>query len=145
MIGWIVPLQARLGSATDGGIYLNEASTIDPLKKRIAARFRDPIPGKDAWIAFQIIVHAFAAANDCVVQKIKKLSDADYIIDVLIKNHRRSSAFDPFVDPWKSNASKRKEAFMKFLREKTEELKKEATDEPEPTSPLPSDINLWCR
>lgn len=124
---------------------MHEVATVDPLKKRIAVRFRDPIPGRNSWIAFQIIVHAFAASNDCIVPRIKKVNDNEYSIDVLIKNHRRSTAFDPFIDPWKSNASKRKEAFIKFLQEKTEELKKEATDEPEPTSPLPADINLWCR
>jgi len=145
MLSWIMLLQARVSSATDGGVQMYEVGTADPLKKRIAVRFRDPIPGRDSWIAFQIISHAFASVNDCIIHRIKKINETEYSIEVLTKNHRRDSALDPFVDNWKSKASKKKEAFIKFMREKAEELKKEATDEPEPTSPLPTDVDLWCR
>lgn len=145
MLSWITLLQARLGSACDGGCYLSEVSTVDPLKKIIAIRLRDPIPGKSAWIGFQIICHAFAAANDCAINRIYKKDDLSYRIEVFIKSLRQSPLLDPFVDVWKSNASKRKEAFLKFLKEKAAEIEKEANDEPEPTSPLPSDIDLWCR
>lgn len=147
MIAWITSLQARLGSASDGGITLTEISTVDPLKKVILARLKDPMPGKSSWIAFQIIIHAFAAANDCAIHKIQKSNDLEYRIAVLIKKLRRprTEVFDPFVDPWKSNATKRKEAFHQFLRDKAAELEKETDDKPEPTSPLPPNVNLWCR
>lgn len=144
MITWLFLLEGRLGSASDGGIQLREVATVDPLKKAIHARFTNPIPGKQAWVAFQIIVYAFAAANNCAVNRIKKVTDELYIIEVLIKDIHRSSLLDPFVDNWKSNRQKNKEAFYKFLREKTEELERD-DDAPEPTSQLPADVDKWCR
>jgi len=146
MISWMPLLAGRLSSATDGGVFMREIATVDPLKIEIETRFRDPIPGRDAWIAFQIISHAFAAANDAAIQKIKKVSDNLYIIEVLIKNRHKSSMFDPFVDKWKSNHQKRKEAYLKYLKDKKAELEKDLSNEqPEPTSKLPPDPDLWCR
>lgn len=142
---WVNGLQARLGSATDGGIRVTVENTVNPLKKHLNIKCMDEIPGKDAWIAFQIISHAFAAANDCVIQTIRKVRPKEYRIELLIKNRLSESNLDPFVDEWKSNASKRKEAFRKFMQEKRAELLKEITDGPEPTSALPADIDLWCR
>lgn len=146
MITWIPLLAGRLNSATDGGISMTEAPTVDPLKKEISVRFIDPIPGRAAWVAFQIISHAFAAANNSAIHRIKKVSEHLYIIEVLIGDRHRSSSFDPFVDNWKSNRQKRKEEYLKFLRDKKTELEKDLSDEkPEPTSELPPDPNMWCR
>lgn len=145
MIIWIPLLAGRLNSATDGGISLTEASTIDPLKKEIMARFRDPIPGRQAWIAFQVIAHAFAAANNSVIHRIRKSSDYLYVLEILIKDRHRSSSFDPFIDDWKSNRQKRKEEYLRFLRDKKKELEENVNDQPEPTSKLPADPNMWNR
>lgn len=134
-----------MGAATDGGVQFVESSTVDPLKKLVTTKLRDPIPGKQSWVAFQIIVHAFAAANDCAIQSIRKIDETTYVIEVLVKNIHRLSSKDPFVDDWKSNSQKRREEFHRYLRDKAEELKKDLKDEPEPTAPLPSDINQWCR
>ncbi len=145
MLNWVPLLQGRMGSACDGGIEMTETPTVDPLKKIIVTRFKEPIPGRDAWVGFQVIVHAFASINDCVVQRIRKVNDKQYLIEVLIKNRIRSTSRDPFVDDWKSSAQRKKEEFIKYLRDKSEELKNEAKDVPEPTNVLPPDPNLWNR
>lgn len=121
-----------------------EMATVDPLKKIIVAHFHSPIPGREAWIAFQIIAHAFAVVNDCVVPRISKVNDKEYRIEVLTKNHRQESLLDPFVDNWKPRSARKKEAFQKFLQEKAEELRKE-DDKPEPTNLLPTDPDMWNR
>lgn len=145
MLNWVPLLQGRIGSACDGGVQMAETPTVDPLKKIIVVKFNDPIPGRDAWVGFQVIAHAFAVVNDCVLQRIRKVNEKQYLLEVLIKNRLRSSSFDPFVDPWKSRSQRRREEFIKYLRDKSEEIKNEAKDVPEPTSPLPADPNLWNR
>lgn len=145
MLSWVMLFQARMGNATEGGVQMREEATVDPIKKRIVVDFSTPIPGRSAWIGFQVIAHAFAAANDCAIHKITKRSSKQYVIDVLIKHRLADSGKDPFVDEWKSNHQKKKEAFQKYLRDKAKELEKEASDEPEPVDPLPDNIDLWRR
>lgn len=145
MLTWVPLLAGRLNSATDGGITLIEHATVDPLKKQIKAHFRDPIPGKQSWLSFQIISYAFAAVNDSAVSRIYKVTDNLYIIEVLIKNRHKISNFDPFVDDWKSNRQKNKEKFMKYIRDKAKELEEELSNESSTTSTLPSDPNMWNR
>jgi hypothetical protein len=143
MLLWVHLFQASMSSATDGGVAMQEVSTVDPLKKIVIATFRDPIPNRTCWIAFQIIAHAFAAANDCVIQRIRKLEDKRYGLEILTKTRKNTSSKDPFVDTWKSNAQKRREEFQKYLRDKAKELEEDASYVPEPTSPLPADPNQW--
>ncbi len=145
MLSWVMLFQSRMSMACDGGVQMRMESTIDPLKKRIIVDFRDPIPGRSAWVGFQVIAHAFAAANDCAIQKITKKGEKQYCIEVLTKKRLADSSKDPFVDDWKSNYQKKKEEFYKYLRDKAKELEKEVSNEPEPIDPLPGNIDLWRR
>lgn len=125
---------------------MEERKTIDPIKKEIRVKLRDPIPGKQSWIAFQIICHAFAAANNAAIRRISKISEHVYLLEVLIRDRVNITAFDPFIDDWTSNRQKRKEEYLRFLKKKRKELEKESEDDkPEPTSQLPPDPNKWCR
>lgn len=145
MISWMPLLAGRLNSATDGGIHLTEGGTVDPLKKQIRAKLRHPIPGREAWIAFQIICHAFAAANNAAIHSIRKISDNLYVLDILIRSRLASTTFDPFIDDWTSNRQKRREEYMRYLKEKRKEIEEELNNEAEPTSKLPPDPSMWNR
>lgn len=100
--------------------------SVDPLKKFMVFKFRHPLGNRECWNAFQVLVHAYASANDCVISAIRRRDHNTYVADVLIKYRGgQKTENDPFLmDNWKSNRQIRREKYMAMLRDKGVDITK---------------------
>ena len=110
-MAWAPLFGACINSALDGGVRSSSVEdTVDPLKKNLVVVLQDPLK-KGCWNAYQILAHAYAGANDCMIYKIRRKGKNTYVAEVLIKK-RAGPAMDndPFLmDDWKSGKQKRRE------------------------------------
>ena len=69
---WVHELHSSLNRALDGQIVkLEFNSTADPLKKVVRMTFRPELSSNN-YQPLQIISHAFAAANKCTLERIRR-------------------------------------------------------------------------
>ena len=126
-LAWVPLLHARVNSALDGGVQscLIEVSP-DPLLRLVVFELQNPLSSRECWNAFQILAHAYAMANDCMIRKIRKRGKKGYVAEVCIKQLGGPKMDnDPFfMDEWKSGAQKRREQYMKMLRDKSAHIEK---------------------
>lgn len=119
-----------LNGAMDGGVVsVHIEETVDPLKKGMVFTMRRRFDSKACWNAFQVLVHAYARANDCAIAAIRRTEQSVYVAEVLIKQRSGPKMEnDPFLmDDWKSGKQIRREQYMKMLRDKDGEAKEGLT------------------
>lgn len=94
---WVELLRGTLAEATGNHIVLTPRDHVDPLKKIIVFDMSSPL-GKGSFNPFQVMVHAFAKANDCVVAAIRREGPTKYLLEILIKNRiSPEMKNDPFL------------------------------------------------
>jgi len=125
-MSWVPLLGSSIGVAVDGGLEgFTVSNTIDPLQKTLTMVFSYPLPG-GSWNPLQVLVHGFAMANDCSVNKIKRDGKRTYVAHISTK--RRLGAEinnNPFtMEKWKSTSQRKKEKFIQMMRDKAKELRR---------------------
>lgn len=84
-LAWVPILQTVVNHATEGDLtswHINEG--VDPLKKLVVFNLSKGWVSKN-FKPFQTLAHGFAAANDCVIHKIRYLTPRSLLLEVLIK------------------------------------------------------------
>lgn len=83
-LAWVPELMATINRATGGQIKSMElVPTVDPLKVAVVFHLSESLDGQD-WNPFASIAHAFASANDCVIENIRRVGKS-LILNVLTK------------------------------------------------------------
>lgn len=122
-LSWASLFENCLSSALDGGVRVGIENHVDPLRKILWIFLAYPLP-KGCWNSLQTLAHAYAIANDCMIKKITKIGERSYAVDLSMKSRvkSREMANDPFtMDEWTSGAQRRKEQYIKKLRDKAAE------------------------
>lgn len=78
----------------DSSVVYTVEDHVDPLKKLVHLSLGTDL-GKGDWNPVQRIIHAYAKANDCVIERIRK-SPKKLVLEVLVKSrHGLPSKKDP--------------------------------------------------
>ncbi len=97
-LAWVAGLQATVNRATGGQVKSVELmDTVDPLKKKVLFHLYEDLLPQD-WIPFSRLAAGFAARNDCVLERIRRVGSS-LILEVLLK--RRAGPvmnYDPLQD-----------------------------------------------
>ena len=80
---WVTGMGSTLGLAMGTSIAVSVHDTVDPLKKLVVINLGEEL-GNGNYNPVQKMVHAFAKANDCVVQRIRR-EPKKLILEVLTK------------------------------------------------------------
>lgn len=83
---WIGSLCSSLGLALGTSVSSTVHDTVDPLKKLVLLNIGEDL-GKKDFNPLQVIIHAFAKSNDCVVFRIYK-QPKQLTLEVLTKTRR---------------------------------------------------------
>lgn len=83
-LAWVAELFVLASSATDGQLtgYLVQ-DVVDPLKKQVMFQSRGELAGA-SYQPFSKLAHAFAKANDCVLERITRGPNM-LILSIIIK------------------------------------------------------------
>lgn len=100
-IAWIEDLRNSINAATDGDIIgIEIEQRADPLKQYVTFKISSSWT-KESFLPFQRIAHSFAKANNCVIEKIKKVPHG-FCLEILTKTRLGYSKINPFGDKAKS-------------------------------------------
>ncbi len=83
-LAWVAGFQATVNRATGGQIKSCElVDTVDPLKKRVLIHLYEDLLAED-WTPFSRLAAGFAARNDCVLERIRRVANT-LILEILLK------------------------------------------------------------
>jgi hypothetical protein len=83
-LAWVAGLRATVDRATGGQVKSVEmVDTVDPLKKKVLFHLYEDLLPQD-WTPFSRLVAGFAARNDCVLERIRRVGSS-LILEILLK------------------------------------------------------------
>ncbi len=82
-LAWVSGLTSSLGLAMGNTMTHTIRDTVDPLKKEVVINLGEEL-GKGDYKPIQLMVHAFAKSNNCVVHRIRR-EPKTMILEVLTK------------------------------------------------------------
>ncbi len=83
-LAWVNDLFSLVSQATAGDIKsVSIEEVADPLKKLVVFKLGREWSSKN-YKPFQTLAHAFARANDCLLERIRRRPDA-FVLEILIK------------------------------------------------------------
>jgi hypothetical protein len=90
-------MRTSLSEVLNTSITVSIRDSVDPLKKFVILEIGDPL-SKGNWNPFQVMVHAFAKANDCVIASIRKETPKRLVMETLTKTRLGpEEKKDPFL------------------------------------------------
>ena len=96
-LAWVELLRGMLSEVMGTLIVSTPRECVDPLKKYIVFDLGAPLT-KGNYNPLQVMVHAYAKANDCTVAAIRREGSKRFVLEILIKNRiSQEMKNDPFL------------------------------------------------